>query len=295
MAFLVTQKPPEWGFQAGFVAPEWGWFHQAGLHSTWIAPGSDVKPSELGTVPTPTLLEFDGPNHSSISSIFGGRVLRFNDGASTNNTGITIYNLTGFLGGTAAFTVAVYCRWHGINADTANENNIYDEWGSSATRVLFRYDPSANQLEGFANLGGTKSVTGGSSTIENGDWERLCLTYDGANLQLWRNGVPTGSPAAASGSVASNNSKSSWFKQTASTDDGGAWDVAIATVQNRFWGAARIWQWSHDPFGPIRMADEVGVVIGLPVVSGRIMSSLAGSGGLAGHGGIAGVGGGLAA
>lgn len=258
----------------GFFTPGSGWFWDAPIHSTWLASGKNSLAYDFGQHKFLPL--DDGTDHSAIGGL-GGLVARFNDGATTDNTGYLIKSSGGLLTGSDTFTVAIYCRYHGVNADTTNEHTLYDEWETAQTNVLFRYDPAANVLEGFANLGGTKSVTGGSSTIENGDWETFCLIYDGVNLQIYRAGVASGSPTAATGAVNTGTSKTTWCNQISGADlDGGAWDVAMATAQNRAWTSAQVAEWASDPFAPFRPRTNFPVYLfdtSVPAVGGNPLAS----------------------
>lgn len=47
-------------------------------------------------------------------------------------------------------------------------------------------------------------------------------------------------------------------------------EIEITGVSGRGWTPEEVAIWSRDPFGPIRMADEVGVVIGLPAAGGFV-------------------------
>ncbi len=257
-------KPSHWTLTRGLIAQEWGWFWNASKHSTILAPNGGL-PFDLGQR---KILQLDGGTvYSIVSSDNRGRVIRLNDGATTDNTGLEIASSGGFLGGSTEFTIALYLRWHGINADTSNESSLYDEWGGGATNILFRYEPQQNRLEAFADIGGVKTLNGVTTlTVEDGEWETLLFTYDGSEIAVWNNGVQAGTPIAASGALGTATPQTLWCNQVSNTNDGGQWDVAVLTAQNRFWGPEKISQWSRDPFGPFRMVDEAGVVHGLPTV-----------------------------
>lgn len=58
-----------------------------------------------------------------------------------------------------------------------------------------------NKLQGVLTAGGTGYAPQGSTTVATGIWYHGALTYDGAFIRLYLNGVQDVSPTAASGAV----------------------------------------------------------------------------------------------
>ncbi len=268
MGFPSLIKPSMWALSPGLVAPEWRWFWQGNKSALLFNDNItldnlnfyDYAARKIRTAIVPV----DTGSSDVVSTEFG-LGWKTNNGTTTHNRGIPLDVDTLF--GVTSFTILAYLKMHSENRDDTNEHNIYDEFESGKQNGLFRYDPAANALEGFAydsaQRGGTFST---GTDIDDGDYHTVVLRYNGTLLEAFKDGQKDTTNFALSGTIGqSAGVLPVWSAQNAASNDGGQfiWQ-ANGIFRNVALTDAQILQWSLDPFGPFRMADEVVVVFGLP-------------------------------
>lgn len=105
---------------------------------------------------------------------------------------------TELLSGATAGSLSI---WLKINPATQARQQIYGEGehksGSATTRFLLARNNTTGKY--FGQMGdGTSVYSVGDNVVPSGGWQHLALTYDGAALKLYINGVEDGSTAAVS-------------------------------------------------------------------------------------------------
>ncbi len=197
---------------------------------------------------------------------------------------------------------ATFCAW--IYPNSFGENNqgrIFDKGGGSSISTGYTLMVNDGLATALLELN-VNSVVGdwqaqsSANAVVTGEWQHVAAVYDGVvgNVDFYRNGVPHGSDAIASGTAIAANAEV--LRLGARIDgnrefDGYLDDMLIFT---RHHTAAEIKAlYELGPGGWSRRARRIARLT-VVAAAGRIMSSLVGAGGLAGAGGIAGSGGGLA-
>ena len=299
MGYPSLIKPPIWALQPGLVAPKWKSFWKdnrfcvgfmpsgasgfdlsgnlhhlkrigsdVGIRSTAIGTGYDYTGGIASYMEAPDTPALSITGGLTIAAIF------VKDAASVKNAGIV-------------------SKYAGTDSFSNQRSYVIltNEQGGDAQQLSFIISPDGTFASAIA-------VNTASAAITLGKLHKVVARYSPSTFMKIRIDNTETTNTTSIPSAIFDSTAPLWIGnqfgdiEVNSQLNGG---IVFATVSARIWSDAETEKWFDDSFGPIRMADEVGVVIGLPVVSGRIMSSLAGSGGLAGHGGIAGVGGGLAA
>lgn len=104
-----------------------------------------------------------------------------------------------WLDGLTAFTIQFWCR-----PDSISAGNVLSDWsGSGNGHFLMRFNGGSFQL--FVN---TPNQAGGTVTtsVGTGAWQHVAVVYNGSQLQAYRNGSTSGTPASVSGTLTSTNS-----------------------------------------------------------------------------------------
>lgn len=231
-----------------------------------------------------------------------GRMIAFNVSARRGQA-IQMDHLAGIFDGATELTLSVIVRF--IGSSSSAEDTLCGQWSSlqgsvdsNARRAFVRYDSLNQELDFFLSVtAGDTSQVVSAPDVDDGDIHVLTARWDGAEMATFFDGRELGTRVSFAGPLRSEaNSKVPEFM-------GGHVVTNIGTDSPRFeFYGGMFWlrglsdgeceAHGQDPFAMVRMADEVPVFVA--AVAGRIMSSLAGSGGLAYKGGIAGIGGGLA-
>ncbi len=280
MAFLATQKPPKWGFQAGLVAPEWEWFHDDSFLSggpLWEGAGN---PYDYGDRSFTTLI-----SDAEWKGDIPGPSIELNDDSHTGGDTIELTNFDATkLDGLTTFTYAVHFTFIGTAA--AAEDTLGLMWSSlqgttdnNAKRILVRYDSQNNQLDFFTFTTSDNGLTT-SANLEDGKPHTVVFRYDSPNTEksIWLDGINIGSNSNSGALQSAGHSKVSevfgghLVTIGVNTDSprirGYGW-----ALHNKVWTDQQIRQWSCDPFGPFRMADEVGLFVPAAVAATTMVAA----------------------
>ena len=283
MAFLATQKPPKWGFQAGLVAPEWAWFWDKRPNvfiPAWEGGGTklfDIVNKNLTTA-TGTVDWLAGPKRRYIGN-------EYDDVATVPPFEYPI-TLIAYVEDPVQLSGSESSWYMGLVDNTSGSRMVtIGAEGTAGWRYFVRNGGVADSTDFVICDGGTQDandhVVIGTSRSD-GDNE---LFVDGISIELDTNTCTLFTPNQLSLGRLNDNTPGE------SLNAGLIYAAVLPAGFSQ--NEARIL--SRDPFGPFRMADEVGLFVpAAPPAGGRIMSSLVAAGGLVGEGGIAGTGGGLA-
>lgn len=135
----------------------------------------------------------NGPTWQGASGRPGGWGSLSFDG---NNDCVTVSN-TASLEGMPTLTIAVWARQ--ISGGAGSFGRLIEKNGTGVYVML--YHSINNTYEGYVN-GTIVSSASGSAVLNK--WQHVTMVYDGANIQLYVDGNPSGSAAALTGSVATN-------------------------------------------------------------------------------------------
>ncbi len=262
MAFFATQKPPKWGFQAGLVESEWAWFWRWCRFAIvfWENGGApiDLVTGQVATVfsgaPTWSMTS-DGPA-SEIDSIDGWQLAHHPS-----------YNLIGemsIIWRGVIDTGSAFRHFAGKHATGGGTNNPFDFRTSNAASPkasLTRATAAgANTYAGpVLPLGKLFTIAVSQNTLVNGD------------VTFYLDGVPSaGVLTGGASSFVTGNTEPLLFGRRA---DGvvqldGRQSLLCGFQKGVGAGAASLpltdvqhLQFAHNPFGPFRMADEVGLFV----------------------------------
>ena len=160
----------------------------------------------------------------------------------------------------------------------------------STVSFTFTGTPSGTIFFEWGGTSGDALLSIADLTFGDDIWVLTIGTPGTPGMAVWQNGFKVGSKAEHAAAVPDGIFG-------VGNDPAGNGDVArrgLFAVFDVILPDREIVELSADPFGLLRRYERVGVPSQAAVVTGRVMSRLAGYGGLAGHGGIAGPGGGLA-
>ncbi len=290
-------KPPKWSVTPGLLDPEYRnlWPDLRSAIPFWEGAG---KPYDYAQR---RMLGVNAENPIAWTTTSVGGAYDHDETGDEDGNSILV-EPTGSLGDVVndtEGTIIIYCvlrNWtnakviHAINRGSNNDSQALLTNGTS-TEFRYALKPGASNTITHTTTGWTLDTP-----------VVVALTGGPGGNAIWRDGVKL-TPSYTDG----NSSTADWVGSLTGLTSWslGWWNIAnnhasehdhIAYLYSkRQWSDETIRRVSRDPFGFFRMADEAGVVYALPIApAGRIMSSLAGSGGLAHKGGMAGIGGGLA-
>lgn len=168
-----------------------------------------------------------------------------------------------------------------------NGSNTARSWwfgGDTGTGYGFGFTSSGSSR--FTTMSSTGGIVGGEHIY--------AVTFDQPDVTVYRDGVQV---ASGSLNFTPDANDTGPVKIGATDGEAGLSFDTVDTYMMAMWGRAlsakEIMDLNVDPFLPVRQ-DEFNIGFVPPAAAGRVMSSLAGSGGLVYHGGLAGKGGGLA-
>jgi len=169
------------------------------------------------------------------------------------------------LGITAQITMSAWVRRLGASA--GQYKTIISRWGNSNSYV-FLYDDTGNQLQ--VRLSGLSTVTVSRSvSIEDSLWHHATVTYDGANITLYLDGLQLGAQTASTGSIINNNLSLRIGRDN--TGFGTAYwngQLDAIAIYNRALSASEVRQLYSDPFAAFRRRQTPVPVKGPLLVGG---------------------------
>ncbi|MDE1833289.1 MAG: LamG domain-containing protein [Candidatus Micrarchaeota archaeon] len=175
---------------------------------------------------------------SPINGNYSGRAAQFNGGSSyfvgnpSNNLLPGVFTLSAWIRlGSYNHNAGACCGSNNAGREEAVTAGTIG--GGEGTYIMDAVDEGAiGQIDGFACLTGTGSwtqVASSTGVLQTNRWSLETLTYDGANLRLWLNGVLEGT-SAASGTICGSSSSNAIYLGTRA-NDGSYFNGSMANVQ----------------------------------------------------------------
>lgn len=116
---------------------------------------------------------------------------------------------------------------------------------TTKVNYLLSWDTSFTSMRFLADVGGSRPTTS-ATWPTGGGWHFVVGVYDGSFLRLYIDGVPVGTPAAASGAMSVDNNLALWISEdtgtpmTGDVDEVAVWNKALTAAQiANFWAIAR--------------------------------------------------------
>lgn len=246
-------KPAQWGFDPGFVAPEWDWFRR-GLFLALPLWDNGGLPQDIA-IRQPLISNTGVWTAGNL-----GPALNFNGSSQYLNAGVR----------NSYLQTKLISAWVRFRADS-NDSMALAHFEMSADHDLQIYVTTTPSI--FCRIGSGLSVTVPYSLGETVD---IHLTYNRFTLDLhaYKNGILIGSDNG--GAVFSNNNEP-WLIGTDPDATGisnlGNYfggDIEGVALWDRILSANEIKQHAHDPFGPFRMEDEAAFFV--PAAGGITLS-----------------------
>lgn len=145
------------------------------------------------------------------------------------------------------------------SANTTNSGFLLGTTGGS-NKLSFILGNVASYVNIGTLVTGVPYFFAGSYKIADG---AINLLFRRLDTEVVSTGTATGSTSPINGDGVYTLGARGVF-----VNNGLAGHAAMGFITLRALSMAELILWSHDPFGPFRMRDEVGVVVGLPVVGG---------------------------
>lgn len=288
------KKPEQWGFDRGLVDLEW--------EALWRDAVIAVPNWEGSTQP----FDYVGRARSDISGLVQPAWTANALGVVTNHSGSSSTSA-----GTArAFRLVerpnmdvselTFMAVAKLTVPTAATKQLFNRGSGTAGSWAIFLD-SAGDLSGQIRVnGGTarKATILDANLPADGTQCLFAVTYKAPDTIVYCFPIGGGSESQATqstGGTLDTGTGNLYLGCHPNTQGDSDWheDVSYWFAAGRAFALEQLRKVARDLFGPFRMVDEAAFFVPA-VVAGRIMSSLAGSGGLAARGGIAGPGGGLA-
>jgi len=150
---------------------------------------------------------------------------------------------------TARITISAWVRR--LGGSGGQFQTIVSRWGNTNSYV-FIYDDTGNQLQ--VRLSGLSTVTVSRSvSIEDSLWHHASVTYDGANITLYLDGLQLGAQTASTGSIIDNSLSLRIGRDN--TGFGTAYwngQLDAIAIYNRALSASEVSQLYSDPFAAFR-------------------------------------------
>jgi hypothetical protein len=302
---VLVSKPRQWAFSPALVASDWDWFWDKVTIAVPLWTGAGIR--EFPIWGRRGWVDETAPDqeHKSVylnsgltwEAGRGGPGVRQNSDGETFRLGGNLVAFQRFEGRHVDFStdteISFFCLVDVVSYGAGNPGFWRTGGTNESNGTTFLIKSGANGL--WARWNGTNGFRNTTDALPTGLNSFGCSMKSG-DQRGYINGVKketsaiTGTPTGRGKEV---------FNIGGQGGDNGDEELCSDGVFHCFYLFDRFLKDSqhqalaNDPFGPFRMADDVGAYPA--VATGRIMSSLAGAGGLAGPGGIAGMGGGLAA
>lgn len=255
-AFVLDQgvKPAQWPLTPALVDPKWGWIHK---HATRLLPfwgGGGVPRDYSSNKATIT----QSGTAASWGAGVRGSVFDFTGVTTKLDLGNAVDVLPSTDRGTFLFVRRLTDQLLRNATSFGSENIAIDDrvacflpWSSGGGTYFFDW--------GNPNVDGRAEKTGIGK--DSGPVETIAFVAGPAGLRGFQNGI-----VIASNTVAAMRSHGTTehFFINGGIDDGDLQEVLFFAVLDYEATDQEIAQWHDDPFGSIRMLDEVGAVI-LPV------------------------------
>ncbi len=248
MAFFATQKPPRWGFQAGLVAPEWRWFYDGG--GVISSPLWDMGEGAQNLVSNGVDGTFQG-TPSWVASL---------DGPALDFDGSTDYVTFGDIDlSTDELSIIVRVKFPSLTSD----ERIIAQWGTSAATTAFiLWMDTGGSGDGYAFQ--VKQSSGASETVGVNDvnaiantWQTVIATYNTLEMSVWVDGVQGQSINPTLPNITDSANNIELGRLAISSPQFMQGQCSLCVVRNKSLTVSQIQQITRDPFGPVRMLDEV--------------------------------------
>ena len=269
MAFPFKQ-PGKWAITPALVAPEWKWFWDSArcVFPFWdypieSAPAKNIQAfgslPNIATAPTTSSIRLE-----VVSTPFGHAIR----GERQSNEAWASLPCNRVIPPTAtSATMFLFLRL----ADATAIQRLMS-FGRTASQVAFslRCGLTDNVVDVNArtSAGGLVTLDSASATYTAGEILTIVATFRHNDLRLYIRGELANSETTADLSKTLQDMDPVTYKINGSPSGGNTGDCEylLGGVSLDVWSADQVRQWDRDPFGPIRMMDEVGVVVGLPTV-----------------------------
>jgi hypothetical protein len=247
-----------WALQRALVAKKWGWFWEGArvVLPLWEG-GGDVFDKANGLQGANNNLSWRGgsPEYNAI-----------------NGEQFTFANSPIFDEAAPQLTLAALVTVNFTQTDFVTRS-IIDNTVDNADGYRLFFSAGVDDFR-FRLPFNTQNLDTVGASFVAGDVLHIVGTYDGPNLlmTIYYKNLTTGQILLNTLATGTNNVQPTGdpllIGESSSGD--GPWDglIHMVYIGYRTWSESQVLAHRRDPFGPFRMADEVGVVVGLPVAVG---------------------------